>query len=131
MPYSNLHYISALASSRFLSLLTPAMSLHSTRPARTISSPFREVWALTDRPLGILTCTSISPSGVWLVSASQDGSVLFLDYKAGILVGILDLESRFYVTAAVWRSDTTLTLGCSNGIVYQLDFEHKVSYIVP
>ncbi|KAG8732125.1 hypothetical protein FRC11_000609, partial [Ceratobasidium sp. 423] len=90
-----------------------------------INFPFRDVWSISDRQRGLLTCTSISPSGVWVVSGSQNGSMLFLDYKAGSLVGILDLESHFYATAAVWRSDTTLVFGCSNGIVYHLDFEHK------
>ncbi|CAE6472584.1 unnamed protein product [Rhizoctonia solani] len=90
-----------------------------------LSSPFRDVWSILDRQNGLLTCTSISPSGMWLVSGSQDGTILFVDHKAGVLVGTLDLESEFYATAAIWRSDTILIFGCSNGVVYHLDFDHK------
>jgi WD40 repeat protein len=95
----------------------------------SVNFPFRDTWTITDRQKGLLTCTSISPSGVWLASGSQDGAIIFVDHKAGTLVGVLDLESKFYATTAIWRSDTVLVFGCSNGVVYHLDFEHKVDPI--
>jgi hypothetical protein len=49
------------------------------------------------------------------MSGTQDGTVIFVDHRAGVLVGVLDLEAEFYATAAVWRSDTILIFGCSNG----------------
>ncbi|KAG8706469.1 hypothetical protein FRC11_008204 [Ceratobasidium sp. 423] len=61
---------------------------------------------------------------MWVMSGSQDGTILFVDHRAGVLIGVLDLEAEFYATAAVWRSDTILIFGCSNGVVYHLDFKH-------
>ncbi|KAG8687179.1 hypothetical protein FRC11_007642 [Ceratobasidium sp. 423] len=97
----------------------------TTYGVHSLDFPFRSVWSISDRQKDWLTCTAISPSGMWLASASQDGTIVFVDYKAGVLVGILDFESKFYPTTAIWRSDTILVFGCSNGVVYHLDFEHK------
>ncbi|KAG8714229.1 hypothetical protein FRC11_009326, partial [Ceratobasidium sp. 423] len=90
-----------------------------------VSHPFRDVWSVTGRQKDLITCTAISPSGMWLVSCSQDGTVVFVDFKAGLTAGVLDLEGSFFVTAVVWRSDTIIVAGCSNGFVYQIDYEHK------
>ncbi|CAE6472981.1 unnamed protein product [Rhizoctonia solani] len=81
----------------------------TTYGVHSLDFPFRGVWTILDRQKDWLTSTAISPS----------------DYKAGVLVGILDFESKFYPTTAIWRSDTILVFGCSNGVVYHLDFEHK------
>ncbi|KAF8601123.1 WD40 repeat-like protein [Ceratobasidium sp. AG-I] len=105
--------------------ILPATDMSLVPATSSATHPFRDVWTISGRQKGLITCTAISPSGMWLVSGSQDGTVLFVDYKAGATVAVLDLESRFYVSAAVWRSDTILVIGCSNGFVYHLDYEHR------
>ncbi|KEP46255.1 putative transmembrane protein, partial [Rhizoctonia solani 123E] len=67
-----------------------------------------------------LTCVETPPStGEWLASASEDGSLLFVQVITGEAVGIVDLGDVF-VLCAVWSSGATLLVGCSNGVVYEL-----------
>ncbi|KAG8714617.1 hypothetical protein FRC11_007775, partial [Ceratobasidium sp. 423] len=101
---------------------------YSASPPASASVPstgpsFQDLWRITGHQTGLITCTEISPSGAWLATASQDSTLLFVDFKGGVPVAILELESRFDITATAWRSDSILVLGCSNGIIYQLTFD--------
>ncbi|CAE6474938.1 unnamed protein product [Rhizoctonia solani] len=101
----------------------PPYSADNSTSVTTTGPSFQDLWGITGHQTGLITCTEISPSGTWLASASQDSTLLFVDFKGGAPVAILDLESRFDVTATAWRSDSILVLGCSNGILYQLTID--------
>ncbi|KEP48006.1 putative transmembrane protein, partial [Rhizoctonia solani 123E] len=118
----------ALAHDQSTSLVGPGGSYsvppYSASPAISPAAPpIHDLWGITGHQTGLVTCTEISPSGTWLANASQDSTLLFVDFKAGLPIAILDLESHFDITALVWRSDSILVLGCSNGSIYQLTFD--------
>ncbi|KAF8594169.1 hypothetical protein BDV93DRAFT_565699 [Ceratobasidium sp. AG-I] len=97
------------------------MSLSAT----SIENPFRVVWTISGQQKGLLTCVAVSPGALWLVCGSQDATLLFVDFKTGVAIGTLDFESRFYVTSAVWRTDSIIVAGCSNGVLYHIEYDHK------
>lgn len=75
----------------------------------------------------LLTCISISTSGKWLAAAFVDSSLLFLDFRTGRTMGSISFDSRFNVLSAAWRSDKILLVGCSNGLLFHVDFDIDVS----
>lgn len=70
---------------------------------------------------------AISTSGKWLAVAFIDSSLLFLDFHNGQIKGTISFNSRFNVLAAAWRSDKVLLVGCSNGLLFHIDFDVDVS----
>ncbi|QRV87068.1 transmembrane protein [Ceratobasidium sp. AG-Ba] len=93
-----------------------------TNAFKTSGHPFQTSWTISGLQKGLLTCVSISPSGLWIVSTAQDSTVLFANFKSGAPVGILDIGTRFFVNTIKWRTDSDLYAGCSNGVVYQIDY---------
>ncbi|KAG9079398.1 hypothetical protein FS749_008554 [Ceratobasidium sp. UAMH 11750] len=87
-----------------------------------LDSPFRATWAVAGTQKGLLTCVSISPGALWIASGSQDSTLLFVNFKSGAPVGVLDFESNFHAMSTAWRSDNELVVGCSNGMVYHIDY---------
>ncbi|KAG8779703.1 hypothetical protein FRC12_023934 [Ceratobasidium sp. 428] len=89
-----------------------------------VSQQFRNVWAVSGTQKSLLTSVTVSPNGIWLMSASQDKDMVFVDFSSGTVVGTLDVSLGFFhVTSGVWRTDGRLYLGCSDGQAFQLDFD--------
>lgn len=86
------------------------------------------LWTLDGYQKSLINCTTISPSGLWLASALQDANLVFINLQSGSIAGIIDFESRFSVTAIVWRSDSIPYVGGSNGVVFEVRFTPHVSY---
>ncbi|KAG9094899.1 hypothetical protein FS749_011577 [Ceratobasidium sp. UAMH 11750] len=80
---------------------------------------FGESWTISNQQSPHLTCIEVSTSGPWIVSASEDGTILFVDIGMGLPVGILDFESHMFALCVLWRTASSFFLGCSNGVVYE------------
>ncbi|KAG9097577.1 hypothetical protein FRC06_007403, partial [Ceratobasidium sp. 370] len=93
-------------------------------PSDTLSNPrFEHLWTVRSRfQRGTLCAAAVSLGERWLASASYDSNVLFIDFKTGQLTGVLDLESRFHVISLEWISDTLLYAGCSNGVLFEVNY---------
>ncbi|KAG9095152.1 hypothetical protein FS749_010984 [Ceratobasidium sp. UAMH 11750] len=84
---------------------------------------FRPLWTVKSRfQKNTLTALAISPGGVWVASASLDCNLVFLDFRTGQLIGVLDFQTRFYAMALRWDSDSLLYAGCSDGRLLAVEF---------
>ncbi|KAG8763201.1 hypothetical protein FRC11_005467, partial [Ceratobasidium sp. 423] len=83
-----------------------------------------ENWEAIDQQAPHLTSFVAAKSIPCLFSASEDQTILFTDIDSGTSLGIIDLEN-FYILTAVWRSNSTLILGGSNGVVYEMVINPK------
>ncbi|KDN37576.1 hypothetical protein RSAG8_10093, partial [Rhizoctonia solani AG-8 WAC10335] len=52
----------------------------------------------------------------------MDSNLIFVDFRSGQLVGVVDLESRFHVTSILWVSDSLLYIGCSTGVLFAVNY---------
>lgn len=104
--------------------MAPTTSSNQSRSPE--QQPFPQLWTI-ELCHASLSCLSISTTAKWLAIAFEDSNLFFADFRDGRVLGTLNLESRFYVVAAAWRSDHALIVGCSNGDVLYLDFDPEVS----
>ncbi|KAG8708236.1 hypothetical protein FRC08_000046 [Ceratobasidium sp. 394] len=89
----------------------------------TENQRFRPLWTVRSRfQKGMLCSIGVSTGGVWLASTSLDSNLIFVDFKTGQLIGVLDFESRFHVTAILWCSDSLLYVGCSTGALFAINY---------
>ncbi|KAG9076179.1 hypothetical protein FRC06_009654, partial [Ceratobasidium sp. 370] len=90
----------------------------------SMAQQFRNLWALSDLQKSLLTSVTVSPNGLWLMSTSQDKDMVFVDFHSGIVLGTVDLSSGcFHITSSVWRTDSRLYIGSSDGQAFQVDFD--------
>ncbi|KAG8698616.1 hypothetical protein FRC08_005803 [Ceratobasidium sp. 394] len=88
-----------------------------------MSVTFRNIWTISDLQKSLITSVGVSSNGLWLASASMDQDLLFVDFQSGEVVGTIDFsKAHIHITAIVWRSDTCLYVGCSDGQTFQVDF---------
>ncbi|KAG8772876.1 hypothetical protein FRC12_002848 [Ceratobasidium sp. 428] len=84
---------------------------------------FLNLWTVRSRyQRGTICSVAITPGETWLVSSSYDSNLLFIEFKTGQLTGVLDLESRFQATALLWASESLLYMGCSNSVLFVLNY---------
>ncbi|KAG8793277.1 hypothetical protein FRC12_003282 [Ceratobasidium sp. 428] len=88
------------------------------RPPKNLS--FVESWEISNQQSPHITCIETSALGQWLMSASEDGTVFFADVDSGLPVGIIDFGDHMFVLCASWRAGSTLLIGCTNGVLYEL-----------
>ncbi|KAG8715595.1 hypothetical protein FRC08_010420 [Ceratobasidium sp. 394] len=81
---------------------------------------FIESWEISNQQAPHLTCIEASAPGQWIMSVSQDGTVFFATVDSGSPVGLIDFGDHMFVLCAVWRSGSTLLIGCTNGVLYEL-----------
>lgn len=92
---------------------------------------FTECWSLLDQQSPHITCLEISIGRLYLASASEDCTMLFIDADIGDVLGTLDLESCFHVLCASWHSKHSLFAGGLNGVVYDITLNpHNVSLFI-
>ncbi|KAG8735821.1 hypothetical protein FRC10_010108, partial [Ceratobasidium sp. 414] len=91
----------------------------------SVTQQFRNLWAISDLQKSLLTSVTVSPNGLWLMSASQGKDIAFVDFHSGAIVGTVDL-SEFHITSGVWRTDGRLYIGSSDGQAFQLDFDPTI-----
>ncbi|KAG8687607.1 hypothetical protein FRC08_011886 [Ceratobasidium sp. 394] len=91
----------------------------------SIAHQFRNLWAISNLQKLLLTSVTVSPNGLWLMSALQDKDMAFVDFHSGAVVGTVDL-SDFHVTSGVWCTDGCLYIGSSDGRAFPLDFDPTV-----
>ncbi|KAG8711323.1 hypothetical protein FRC09_020657 [Ceratobasidium sp. 395] len=92
----------------------------------TLRPSFIDCWTTSGHQKSHISALERSPSGTWLLSASEDATVLFLDFRSGWVVTKLTLDGprgRFEVLCAVWCSETIIITGGSNGLIYILEFQ--------
>ncbi|KAB5587311.1 Transmembrane protein [Ceratobasidium theobromae] len=97
----------------------------------SIANGFRNIWTVSDIQKSVLTSVVVSPSGHWLTSASAGSDLLFIDFHSGSVVGTVNLEGQFNVTVSVWRSDTLLYVGCSDGSTFQISVNYSPAVSQP
>jgi hypothetical protein len=99
-----------------------------SRSSVATDASFIESWSILDQQLPHITSLEISPAGIWLVSASEDGTVLFIEAGSGYAMGTLDLGDCFHILSTIWHSNLAFFAGGSNGVVYDVTFNpHVVS----
>ncbi|KAG9092498.1 hypothetical protein FRC06_011903 [Ceratobasidium sp. 370] len=94
----------------------------------SVTQQFRNLWTVSSLQKSLLTSVTVSPNGLWLMSASLDKDMVFVDFRSGTVVGTVDLSSgHFHVTSGVWRTDGRLYIGTSDGQAFQLNFDPTTS----
>ncbi|KAG8715720.1 hypothetical protein FRC09_016365 [Ceratobasidium sp. 395] len=88
------------------------------RPPKNLS--FVESWEISNQQSPHLTCVEASALGQWVMSASEDGTMLFVSVDSGSPVGIIDFGDHMFVLCATWRAGSKLLIGCTNGVLYEL-----------
>ncbi|KAG8716028.1 hypothetical protein FRC09_016102 [Ceratobasidium sp. 395] len=92
---------------------------------------FRNVWAISGAQPSVLTSVTVSPNGLWLMSASQAKDMVFADFQSGTVIGTVDLSTGpFHITSGFWRTDSRLYIGSSDGQAFQIDFDPEASHPV-
>ncbi|KAG8688850.1 hypothetical protein FRC11_004664 [Ceratobasidium sp. 423] len=86
----------------------------------TRSRDYEEIWSLSDIQGPQVTCIETLSGGTIFASASSDGTLLFGDIESGTEIGRIDFRGHMYILCMIWRSSTTLLVGCSNGVLYEL-----------
>ncbi|KAG8692346.1 hypothetical protein FRC08_009835 [Ceratobasidium sp. 394] len=92
----------------------------------TLRPSFIDCWTISGYQKSHISALERSPSGTWLLAASEDSTVLFLDFRSGWTIAKLTLDNsngRFEILCAIWCSDTILLVGGSNGMIYILEFQ--------
>lgn len=106
-------------------------SIFSSSFSSSGDTSFVESWSIKDEQEPHITCLDVSLRGTWLLSASEDKSVLFINTSLGYVATILDLESCFHVLCCVWTSDRSLFVGGSNGVVYEITLNYHLVSTIP
>ncbi|KAG8794069.1 hypothetical protein FRC12_000665 [Ceratobasidium sp. 428] len=88
------------------------------RPTKNLS--FVESWEVANRQSAHITCVETSTIGQWLMSASEDGTILLASARCGSPVGIIDFGDHMFVLCSTWRSGSTFMIGCTNGVLYEV-----------
>ncbi|KAG8688005.1 hypothetical protein FRC08_011663 [Ceratobasidium sp. 394] len=78
---------------------------------------YREVFSLRGPQLGRPTALAVSPSGLWLCSATDNGHLAFMK-TFGYASLYIHMDRTDYVTAITWTTEHEIVLGCVNGTVY-------------
>lgn len=98
----------------------PLSIFSSFSSSSSVDASFVESWSVLDKQLPHIECLEVSKTGVWLLSASEDHTLLFIQAKTGRVAGSLDLEKCFRVLCCIWTSDQALFAGGTNGVVYEI-----------
>ncbi|KAG8781305.1 hypothetical protein FRC12_022009 [Ceratobasidium sp. 428] len=92
----------------------------------TLRPSFIDCWTTSGHQKSHISALERSPSGTWLLAASEDSTVLFLDFRSGWAVTKLTLDGprgTFEVLCAIWCSETIILTGGSNGLMYIMEFQ--------
>ncbi|KAG8712252.1 hypothetical protein FRC08_014824 [Ceratobasidium sp. 394] len=101
---------------------TPILAAPSARRAPD-HQRFQALWTVRSRfQQGTLCSVAVSTGGIWLASASLDCNLLFIDFRTGQLIGVLKFENQFYASSLLWNSDSSIYIGGSNGVLYEVDY---------
>ncbi|KAG8724184.1 hypothetical protein FRC09_020916 [Ceratobasidium sp. 395] len=104
--------------------MQPSLPAHmadfSHRPA------FIDCWTISGHQTSHIAALEGSPSGKWILAASEDYTVLFIEFLTGWVVAKLTLDNpigRFAILCGTWCSDAIALVGGSNGMMYIMEFQ--------
>ncbi|KAG9098834.1 hypothetical protein FS749_002817 [Ceratobasidium sp. UAMH 11750] len=81
-------------------------------------SEYRQVFRLTTLQRGRPTALALSPTRLWLCSATDAGDLMVLRSSYGRILFHVEMGRQNHVTALTWATDLQIILGCASGAVY-------------